>query len=286
MPKEISSDIVGSSLPPVPIEWTPFDTQLYAVAVGADPWDDNDLNYIYEGRGPKVLPTYPVVKVLSIMGGIMSQITFNPAMILHGEQSIKVHGPLPNTFKGEAKGTVSQVWDKGKAAVIGVKSVVEQDDGTPLVELELSLFIGGAGGFGGERGPSSAETAVQLPDRAPDFVLEETVAQNQAAIYRLCGDRMPLHIDPEFAKLGGHPKPFLHGLCTYSIAGRHIIKALCGGDETRFVSMTGRFAKQVWMGDQVITKMWDEGNGKAICQVENQNGDIVISNCVVEYKPA
>ena len=284
MAKDISRDLVGLKLDPVNINWGPDQTQLYALAVGADPFDDNDLQYIYEGKGPKVLPLYPVVKVTDIMDGALANVKVDRAMVLHGEQAIRVHRPLPAKFTGTAKGKIAEVWDKGKAAIIGVSSVIEDANG-PLVELGISIFIRGAGGFGGERGPSSAEAAVAVPDRAPDFIEKYTVAQNQAALYRMCGDRMLQHIDPEIAKRGGSPKPFLHGLCTYSIAGRHIIKGLCSGDETRLVSMTGRFAKQVWMGDQIITKMWIQGGGKAVVEVENQNGEVVLSQCKVEFKP-
>lgn len=285
MTKEITSDLVGETFDSVEIKWRDADTQLYALAVGADAFDEHELNYIYEGRGPKVLPTYPVIKALDVMGIAFSNVKINLAMLLHGEQSIKVHRPLPSTFKGEAAATISQVWDKGKAAVLGVEGTISDKDG-PLVTLESTAFIRGAGGFGGERGPSSDSTKIERPAREPDFVEEYTTNMNQAALYRLTGDRNPIHIDPQFAKLGGFDKPFLHGLCTYGIAGRHIVKSLCGNNAERFVSMTGRFASQVWMGDQVITKIWDEGNGKAIVEVENQKGEVVLNQCVVEYKPA
>lgn len=285
MAKDISSALVGSPLEPINVSWGPDHTQLYALAVGADPFDENDLQYAYEGRGPKVLPLYPVVKVAEIMAGALANVNVDRAMILHGEQAIKIRRPLPPTFNGTAKGTISQVWDKGKAAVLGVNTVFEDANG-PLVEMDISIFVRGAGGFGGERGPSAKDTAVAAPDRAPDVIKEYTVAQNQAALYRLCGDRMLQHIDPDFAKRGGSPKPFLHGLCTYSISGRHIIKGLCGGDETRLMSMTGRFAQQVWMGDQIVTKMWVHGEGQAVVVVENQNGEVVLNQCKVEFKPA
>lgn len=284
MAKDISSNLVGLEISPINVSWGPDQTQFYALAVGADPFDDADLQYVYEGKGPKVLPLYPVVKVTDVMDGALAKVNVDRAMVLHGEQAIKIHRPLPATFNGTGKGTISQVWDKGKAAVLGVNSVFGDANG-PLVEMDISIFIRGAGGFGGERGPSSKETAVAVPDRDPDVIEEYTVAQNQAALYRMCGDRMLQHIDPEFAKLGGSPKPFLHGLCTYSIAGRHIIKGLCSGDETRLVSMTGRFAKQVWMGDQIITKMWTQGSGQAVVVVENQDGDVVLNQCKVEFKP-
>lgn len=281
MSKEISMDLVGETFNPIDISWGDFETQLYALAVGADPFSD-ELDYVYEGRGPKVLPTYPVVKALEIMGSAMGSVKLNPAMVLHGEQSIKIHRPLKSRFKGKGTAKISQVWDKEKAAVLGIEGVLEDADG-PLVTLESTAFIRGAGGFGGERGPSSEETKIDRPAADPDFVEEYTVAQNQAALYRLTGDRNPIHIDPNFAKFGGFDKPFLHGLCTYGIAGRHVVKSLLEGKPERLTSMTGRFSKQVWMGDQVITKIWKLEEGKALVEVENQNGDVVLNQCVIEY---
>ncbi|MCG8673018.1 MAG: MaoC family dehydratase, partial [Pseudomonadales bacterium] len=161
---------------------------------------------------------------------------------------------------------------------------VEDDEG-PLFTTHATLFIRGAGGFGGERGPSSEETAVAIPDRDPDHVIEDVTREEQAALYRLTGDRNPIHIDPNFAKFGGFEQPFLHGLCTYGFAGRAALHALCGSDPERFVSMSGRFSDQVYMGDAIISKIWDLGNGEAVMQVATQKGNVVLNQCQISYKP-
>jgi len=175
-----------------------------------------------------------------------------------------------------------EVWDKGKAVVIGVESEVSDDNG-PLYTTHATLFIRGAGGFGGERGPSSAETNIAIPDREPDFVVDDLTRPEQAALYRLTGDRNPIHIDPNFAKFGGFDKPFLHGLCTYGFAGRAALQSLCGGDPAKFSSMSGRFSDQVYMGDNIITKIWKTSEGVAVMSVETQKGNVVLNQCQVTY---
>lgn len=280
MAEKISSALIGLESEPVEFSWEEKDVQLYALAVGCKP--EQELDFIYEAKGPKVLPTYSVVSGLNIMGGIMSKIEFNLAMLLHGEQKITIHRPIPSKGKATGVGRVVEVWDKGKAVVIGVESEVSDDNG-PLYTTHATLFIRGAGGFGGERGPSSAETNIAIPDREPDFVVDDLTRPEQAALYRLTGDRNPIHIDPNFAKFGGFDKPFLHGLCTYGFAGRAALQSLCGGDPAKFSSMTGRFSDQVYMGDNIITKIWKTSEGIAVMSVETQKGNVVLNQCQVTY---
>jgi len=280
--QDISMDLLGVEFDPVPISWDQKATQLYACAVGAMP--ENELSYLYEGAqgGLKVLPTYGVVPGLAVAGGLMSVAKFNPMMLLHGEQSITLHKPLPANFKGSLKGRISEVFDKGKAAVLGVTADAEDDKGEKVFSIHLTMFIRGAGGFGGERG--SSDPVNVPPERDPDHVINDKTTMQQAALYRLTGDINPIHIDPNFAKMGGFEKPFLHGLCTYGFVGRAALQALCGGDSEKFVSMEARFADRVELGDEIITKIWDMGNGEAIIQAESQKGNIVLSQAKVVYK--
>ncbi len=280
MGEKISSELVGLTSDPVEFSWGEQDVQLYGLAVGCKP--ETELDFIYEARGPKVLPTYSVVSGLNILGGVMSKITFNLAMLLHGEQKITLHREIPAKGKATGVGRVVEVWDKGKAAVIGVECQVSDTKG-PLYTTHATLFIRGAGGFGGERGPSSSATELLPPDRVPDHVINDVTREEQAALYRLTGDRNPIHIDPNFAKFGGFDKPFLHGLCTYGFAGRAALQALCAGDPGKFISMTGRFSDQVYMGDEVITKIWRVRDGLATMQVETQQGNVVLNQCQVEF---
>jgi len=277
--KPISNDLVGLTFEPREVSWTAKDAMLYALGAGARP--DDDLDFIYEGKGPKVLPTYAVIPGGIGLGGMMGQVEMKLEMLLHGEQSIELYRPLPPEATVSVVGRISEVWDKGKAAVLGVESIASDADGE-LFKTHATLFVRGAGGFGGERGPSSAGINMP-PDRDPDFVVEDITRPEQGAIYRLSGDRNPIHIDPDFAKLGGFEKPFVHGLCTYGFIGRAALKALCDNDPAKFKSFTGRFADQVYFGDTIVTKIWKTGAGETIVQGETQKGNVVLSQAKVTY---
>ncbi|HVM96744.1 MAG TPA: MaoC/PaaZ C-terminal domain-containing protein [Candidatus Acidoferrales bacterium] len=281
MSKPISKDLVGLSFEPVAFAWSAKDVMLYAVGVGAKP--EGELEFVFEGKGPKVLPTYAVIPGMFSMGGLISNVDINLAMLLHGEQSITLHREIPPEDKVKITGRVAEVWDKGKAAVIGCEGIVEDDKGL-LLTAKATLFIRGAGGFGGERGPSTADLN-KPPERQPDVVVEDVTRPEQGAIYRLSGDPNPIHIDPDFAKMAGFEKPFVHGLCTYGFAGRAILKGLCGGDAARFKHFEARFADQVYFGDTIVTKMWKVADGEAIVQCETQKGNVVLSQAKAKYLP-
>ena len=251
---------------------------LYALGVGGRPAED--LDFIYEGRGPKVLPTYAVIPGGAALGGLMRTVDMRLEMLLHGEQSIELFRPLPPEASVEVSGRITEVWDKGKAAVLGVEGVVRDAYGD-LFRTHATLFVRGAGGFGGERGPSSGDGAI--PDRAPDIVASFETRPEQGAIYRLSGDRNPIHIDPAFAKMGGFDAPFMHGLCTYGIVGRAILRELCADDPSAFHSFQARFADRVLYGDTIVTKIWRTGDGQAVVQGETADGRIVLSQASAKF---
>lgn len=275
----ISPDIVGIEIDPVSFEWKAKDVQLYACGVGAKP--ETELEFLYEGKGPKVIPTYGVIPGFAGMVGIMSKVEVNPAMILHGEQTVTQHRPIPPNASVETKGGIVECWDKGKAAVIVVEVTTEDADG-PIVTNQSSIFVRGAGGFGGESGPST-KGKNEPPERDPDHVWRDVTREEQAAIYRLSGDYNPLHIDPDFAKMAGFERPFIHGLCTYGFTGRGIVATVCGGDPDKFGSLEARFASQVYPGDDIVVKLWETGDGEAIVQAENQDGDVVLSQAKTTF---
>lgn len=278
----ISRELLGQQFDPVPVSWAENDVQLYALAVGCQP--DSALEFVYENRGPKVLPTFAVIPSLPIMTSAVGHVQINLAMLLHGEQAIHLERALPSRFNGEGQATITEVWDKGKAAVLGITSRVANDDGV-LFEAHATLFIRGAGGFGGERGPSSAETAVVVPERDADHVIRERTLPQQAALYRLTGDRNPIHIDPQFAQFGGFERPFLHGLCTYGFAGRAALSALCDNDPARLLDFSARFADQVYPGDEIITRLWRIGEGEAVLRAETGEGKVVLNNSRIRFRP-
>lgn len=282
MAKQISPDLVGEVFGPMEYQWTKKDAQIYALGIGAQP--DKELEFVYEQKGPKVFPTYGVLAGMMSMGGMMGKVEINLANLLHGEQGITLHRPLPPQAKVQVEGKISEVWDKGKAAVLGVEGHVKDKDG-PICTTHATIFLKGAGGFGGERGPSS-EGVNEPPDREPDHVVTYPTRPEQAALYRLSGDPNPIHIDPNFAMMAGYKKPFLHGLCTYGFVGRAILHTLCGGDPARFGSFDARFADQVYPGDDIVTKLWVVGDGEAIVRAETQNGNTVLSKSKCTFKPA
>ncbi|MCG8589357.1 MAG: enoyl-CoA hydratase [Proteobacteria bacterium] len=249
----IDPTAVGATGGPVERQWTSKDTLLYALGVGAGV---DELQFTTE-KNQQVLPTFAVI--VGGGGAPMNKIgSFNPAMLVHGEQAIELEGPIPAEGRVKTSGRIAGIYDKGKGAVIVTESEsVDAETGAPRFRTRSSVFIRGEGGFGGERGPSSAGDGP--PDRAPDHECRYATRPDQALLYRLSGDRNPLHSDPEFARRGGFDRPILHGLCTYGFTGRALLHTLCGGDPTRFRSMAGRFSKPVLPGQELTVRMWVDG---------------------------
>jgi acyl dehydratase len=277
--ESLSPDLVGVEFEPVSVSWNEKDTMLYALGVGAKP--AAELDFLYEGRGPLVLPTYAVIPGMRALGNISQAVKLKVQRLLHGEQGVELLRPLPAKAEIVLNSRISEVWDKGKAGVIGVTAEGSDADG-PLFRTHATLFYLGGGGFGGEPGPSTKNKNI-APAREPDVVIEYQTTEEQGALYRLSGDRVALHIDPEFAHKAGYDKPFVHGLCTYGFVGRAILAGLCGGDPSRFKSITGRFAERVQFEEKIITKMWVTSPGQAIVQAENQDGVVVLSQAAATF---
>lgn len=269
---------VGAELPTEDFAWSASDVLLYhlALGAGADPLDPRELRYTIEDD-LQVLPTFAVVAqtvhrfeppAVEYPG-----ISIDLAKVLHGTQRIDVHRPLPADGKARATARVKGVYDKGAAAVVETETVVTDLDGTPIWTNTSSIFARGEGGFGGDRGPSDPWAR---PDRDPDVIAEMPTRPEQALVYRLSGDRNPLHADPKFAARGGFSKPILHGLCTYGVTGRALLHALCGSDPARFGSMSGRFSRPVFPGETLTVSIWRDGDGSALFQTANQDGAVVI----------
>jgi acyl dehydratase len=261
---------VGASGGPIERSWSSKDCLLYALGVGAGL---DELEFATE-KNQKVLPTMAVV--LGPRGAVPLEKlgAFNPAMLVHGEQAIELARPLPPDGTLRATGKIVGLYDKGKGAVVATETeAVDAATGELLFRTRSSAFIRGAGGFGGDRGPSGA--SFELPARKADHEITYETRPDQALLYRLSGDRNPLHSDPEFAKLAGFPRPILHGLCTYGFTGRALLHALCGGDAARFKSMEGRFSKPVFPGEALTIKMWVDGT-LCLFQTVNEAGEVVL----------
>ncbi|HEX7094430.1 MAG TPA: MaoC/PaaZ C-terminal domain-containing protein [Acidimicrobiales bacterium] len=266
----INPDAVGATSAPTDISWDSDVSLLYALSVGAGATDPTgfELEFTTEnstGITQKALPTMCVVlgmRSQSPRSGDDSPLaklgSFNPAMLVHGEQGFTLHRPLPVAGVGVSQTRITGIYDKGKAAVVVLESnVTDKETGEPLFTTTSSMFIRGEGGWGGDRGPSAS---FSVPDRAPDHVVTYATRPDQALLYRLNGDRNPLHSDPQFAALAGFPKPILHGLCTYGFTGRALLHAVCGSDPDRVRSMKGRFASPVMPGDTLDVKIWVDGD--------------------------
>lgn len=268
----IDPGAVGATGTPSKRSWTSKDALLYALGVGAGV---NELPFTTENTKDtpqQVLPTFAVI--IGGGGAPFDKIgSFNPAMLVHGEEGIELYDAIPVEGEVESTGKCTAIWDKGKGAVIEMESTsVNVATGKPLLKTRMSAFIRSEGGFGGERGPSSK---FAVPDRKPDHEVTYGTREDQALLYRLSGDRNPLHSDPSFAKLGGFDRPILHGLCTYGFTGRALLHTLCDGDPKRFQSMDGRFSKPVYPGDDLTVRMWVDGN-ECVFQTTNQGGDVVL----------
>ena len=248
---------------PQPGGYTDRDSLLYAVAIGMgrDPLDPRELEYVCETVGSRVVPT--AATVLSRANrpsnaGMSLVAKMNFALMLHGEQRLAVHQPLPPAAETLVSGRTTGVYDKGqgKGALVTNETNVTLADGSPLFTLGSTLFFRGDGGFGGRS--EGAPVPHPLPERAPDAVCEMPGRADQAMVYALCGDRNPLHRDPEFARRAGFDRPILHGLCSYGIACHAVLKTMLDYDQTRVTGFDVRFSSPVYPGETQVVEMWQD----------------------------
>ena len=274
---------LGSSFDSAEGSWDQDDVILYHLGLGAGlekPVDPKELEYTYE-KNLKALPSFGVVLVFDALGKGMAGtpgIEINFALVLHGEQDIEIHKAIPTSAEVVNQPRIAGIYDKGKAALIIMEVVTSEKGGDKLFTNRFSIFARGEGGFGGESGPKAGN---QAPDRAPDKVVESRTTPNQALLYRLSGDKNPLHADPEFASLGGFDVPILHGLCSYGIVCKAVVDNMLDGDVTKVARYQARFAGVLFPGETIVTSMWKEG-GQILVSAKSKERDApVISNCAV-----
>ncbi|MCX2730451.1 MaoC/PaaZ C-terminal domain-containing protein [Saccharopolyspora sp. NFXS83] len=256
---------IGATVAAQDVEWSSSDVLLYQLALGAGnpPTDPGELRYAYE-QDLHVLPSFAVVApnlrqfeppALSFPG-----VEIDLAKVLHGGQEITVHRPFPAAGGAHATTRIVDVQDKGKAAVI-VQETTMTDAAGPVCTARSTIFARGEGGFGGHRGSSQR---AEPPQREPDVVADSPTWPQQALLYRLCGDRNPLHADPAFAEAAGFPAPILHGLCTYGVVCKAIADTALGGEVHRMSSYAARFTGVVFPGETIRTRIWQEGGGRLV----------------------
>lgn len=277
----IDPTAVGAVGKSVRRSWKSKDALLYALGVGAGV---DELAFTTENTRDlpqRVLPTFAVI--LGGGGVPFDRVgSFNPALMLHGAQKIELFGEIPPDGEIESTGRIGAIWDKGegKAAVVElVSESVTVATGEPLLKTTMTAFMRGEGGFGGERGPSPS---FEVPNRKADHEVRYATRVDQPLLYRLSGDRNPLHSDPSFAKLGGFERPILHGLCSYGFTGRALLHSVCAGDPSRFKSMDARFSKPVMPGNDLVVSMWVDGS-ECLFQTRNQDGAVVIDQGVMRF---
>jgi acyl dehydratase len=268
-------DAVGASSPPFERSWTQTEALIYALGVGAGSLDSRrELEFTTEnsdGVVSRVLPTFATVigqegAVLGLGGDSTPSIgNYDLESVLHGDQSVRLHAELPPDGRISVSTKIAGIYDKGQAALVVLESRAHlADSGQPAFTNRTSLFIRGEGGFGGPRrveGDEEGElAAAPVPARPPDDVVSYPTRQDQALLYRLSGDRNPLHSDPTFAARAGFDRPILHGLCTYGFTGRALLHRVCGSDPSRFGAMRARFSRPTLPGDTLTVSIWEIGD--------------------------
>ncbi|KAK1400371.1 enoyl-CoA hydratase 2, peroxisomal [Heracleum sosnowskyi] len=265
--------VVNYKFPERTFTYDERDATMYALGVGAcarNALDDKELKYVYHEDGQKfikVLPTFAAIYPCGLDVAKIPGLSFDPRLLLHGQQFIEIYKPLPTHGSIRNKTSVVGLHDKGKAAVIEIEVTSYGESSDELIcKNRLTLFLRGAGGFSKSphpysysNYPTSQSLAFKHPKSQPFVVYEECTQPSQALLYRLSGDYNPLHSDPAFAGKAGFSRPILHGLCTLGFAVRAIIKCICGGDPNMVRSISGRLLLHVYPGETLITEMWLEG---------------------------
>jgi len=283
-------EAVGQKLPPSTFSYNHVQCILYALGVGMSTGDPDHLRFLYEGHPDfSCLPTFGVILSQAAMmdGGLASVpgLNIDFTQVLHGEQFLEIYKPLPTSGTLTSQATVADVLDKGSGALI-LLDVNTYDGAELLCYNQFSVFVVGAGGFGGKRTSDRAKAAVPPPRRAPDAVAVDSTTRDQAALYRLSGDWNPLHIDPGFAAMGGFQAPILHGLCSFGFAARHVLRQFADNDPSRFKAIKVRFAKPVLPGQSLQTEMWRDGGRVHLqCKVK-ETGAVVLSGAYVDLHAA
>jgi acyl dehydratase len=266
--------IAGRASAPTTLEYTWKDVALYALGIGAKA---DELDYLYERNGPKVLPGFASVAKFAPMLAALAHTGGDLAMVVHGAERVTMHAPIAPNGKLVTTVTIRGIYDMKRMAQVLVDTRSDDGGGRLVAETTSSIIFRGAGGFGGPPPPKEAPPVDKPKDTPPTFSVEETTAPEQALLYRLSGDLNPLHADPEFARSVGFERgPILHGLCTFGFLTRHVAKAVCNGDATRLRSFEAQFRRPVWPGETLVTEGWRVRPDAVALQVKVKERDEVV----------
>ncbi len=272
-------DRIGKPIGPIERDYDWKDAALYALGVGAG---FDDLDYVYE-KQLKIVPSFSIGAVFDFLMRVATDANANLGGILHGEQDIIFHHPIPPEGHLTTRGAITHMYDKGakKGALVVAEADTFHDGGAKLFTNIFTLFCRKDGGFGGQDAPADP---VVFPDRDPDFTEEARPSADQPLLYRLSGDVFALHVDPEFAQSSGFEKPIMHGLCTHGYACRAAVKHLMPGAPERMTRFRVRFSRTLYPGVPIQTLIWKTDEGRAVFKVVNtDNGETVIDNGIVEW---
>jgi len=257
------------------------DTVLYALGVGATA--DTNLDFLYEGRGPRVLPTFASIPTFAAFDELVDKIGCDRLGIVHHSQRLEVLKALKPNACLEVTGRVAGLYDLKRVAMSVFDIEVNDEKGDTVARGVVTLVLRNDGKFGGDRPPRSKR--IPPPEREPDFEVRETVPPTQALLYRLSGDHNPLHVDPEFAAKTGFDRPILHGLCTLGYAGRVVLNEVCDGDPERFAALQGQFSAPVYPGDTLVIRGWKaEDRVFLSVMTDERPADVCLSNAYAELR--
>jgi acyl dehydratase len=276
----MNTDLVGLSSDPLRITWSQDDVILYALGVGLGTEALEFTTENSEGVVLQALPTYALV--LGDYGAaVMQQLDVDPASVVHGAEKLILHAPVPTAGSLVTTTKLSGLFDKGSGTIAELTTTASlADSESPLFTKITSAFIRGYGGWGGDRGPSRSWAR---PDRSPDGELTLHTTADQALLYRLCGDRNPLHSDPIFAARAGFETPILHGLCSFGMAGAGLLSSYCDSRSDRFDSLEARFVSPVVPGEQLTLRAWLDRPGRVLFDAVVAQSRTVLDSGVFEF---
>lgn len=272
---------VGYQTDSIEFRYTWRDTIIYALGVGATA--DADLDFLYEGHGPKVLPTFAAIPTFAAFDALVDKIGCDRQGMVHHSQRLEVSKVMKPNARLEVTSRVAGLYDLKRVAMSVFDVEVNDEEGDTVARGVVTLLLRNDGKFGGDRPPRTER--ITPPEREPDFEVREMVPLTQALLYRLSGDYNPLHAEPAFAAKAGFDRPILHGLCTLGYAGRAVLNEACDGDPGRFAALQGQFSAPVFPGDTLIIRGWRTGNRVSLSvATKARPDDLCLSNAYAEVR--